>query len=322
MYIYIDNKTKDVIEINQFHDKDTNVLKTNKVYIGKIDKHNTFCPNEFYDNKSNKAEINLKLSEALEDLLSPNNKTILEDKPVIGLAALVNQEPKDTAFKNFSRHFCNDAFILKIINSGAVPMMIPYIREENDKLIPQFVNSIDGLMLPGGADIDPTVYGEEKVKECGKTDITLDLFHIKLIKECIKQRKPILGICRGFQLINVALGGTLYQDISYFKKDINHMDLKNYEGCTHDIEISDNTILKSIVNTNTLGVNSLHHQIVKDIAPTLKLSAKSPEGIIEGLESKDSDTFIVGVQWHPETMVDNKEIMDKIFKAFTTRCSL
>lgn len=322
MYIYIDAKNGDVVEINKFHDKDSNIIKTNKVYIGKIDKTKKFIPNEFYNNRSNKAEINLKLREALEDINTQNSEENIIDRPVIGLAALVDHKPKGTAFKNYARDFCNDAFILKIINSGATPMMIPYVAEEKDELIPHFINAVDALMLPGGADIDPSLYGEKKVKECGPTDKAMDLFHIKLIKECIKQGKPVLGICRGSQLINVALGGTLYQDISYYKKDIEHMDIKNYEGVTHEILIHEDTLLESILEVKKVGVNSLHHQLVKDIAPSLKVSAISKDdGVIEGIESKNTNQFILGVQWHPETMITNKEIIDKLFKALSDRCN-
>lgn len=320
MYIYIDNNNGDVIEINKFYDKDTNAVKTNKVYIGKIDNNKKFIPNEFYTNILNKAEINLKLREAIEDIDNLDIQENILKKPIIGIAALIEHNPRNTVFKSHPRHFCNNAFVSKITNSGGIPLIIPFVNAENNELITQIINSIDGLMLPGGNDIDPSLYAETKKKECGCCNLAMDLFHLKLIKEAVKQNKPVIGICRGNQLINVALGGSLIQDIGYLKNNINHMDSKNYEKTTHDIVLNDNTKLIDILGVKQLSINSIHHQVVKQVAPSMKISALCNDGFIEAIESVDDDKFIVGIQWHPETMITNKEIMDRLFKAFTRSC--
>lgn len=236
-------------------------------------------------------------------------------KPIIGIAGEVYHQPKDTAFKNFERHFCGDAFVIKVREAGGIALMIPYIKTFTKEMISDYICSIDGLLLPGGEDIDPSFYNEEKSIKCGSIDHELDNFHIALIKEAVIQEKPILGICRGAQIINVALGGTLYQDISYFKKDINHSDLENYEKTTHNIKIINNTKLKAILQMDETRVNSLHHQLIKDVAKSLKVNAICEDGVIEGIESRKEDIFILGTQWHPETMIENSTQMNKIFKA-------
>ena len=240
----------------------------------------------------------------------------VKNKPVVGIAGLVNHHPQDTAFKEYERHFCNEAFVMKIREAGGVPLLVPYIDNFTDEMIEDYISSIDSLLLPGGGDIEPSLYGEEKIEQCGKTDITLDLFHIALIKECKAQGKPILGICRGYQLMNVAFGGTMYQDLGIFNKYFNHSDLKTYSTTSHSVKIVENTKLNKIINLDEVRVNSLHHQALKDIAPSMIVSAESEDGVIEAIESLNKDTFIVGVQWHPETMIENKDIMNKLFEAF------
>jgi putative glutamine amidotransferase len=240
---------------------------------------------------------------------------IRSTKPIIGIAGEVYHQPKDTAFKNYERHFCGDAFVIKVREAGGIALMIPYIKTFSKEMIADYISSVDGLLLPGGEDIDPTFYHEEKLSKCESSDHDLDKFHIALIKEAVIQEKPILGICRGSQIINVALGGTLYQDISYFKKDINHSDLDNYEKTTHNIKILDNTKLKEILKIDKTRVNSLHHQLIKDVAESLKINAICEDGVIEGIESRNENIFILGTQWHPETMVENSTQMNKIFKA-------
>lgn len=240
-------------------------------------------------------------------------------KPVIGIAGEVYHHPQDTAFKKYERHFCGDAFVIKAREAGGIALMIPYIKNFTDEMIFDYISSIDGLLLPGGVDIDPSFYNESKAEECGMTDKLLDYFHIALILETIKQKKPILGICRGAQIINVSLGGTLYQDVRYFKEGINHFDLDNYEKTTHSIKIVSDTKLKSILNVDETTVNSLHHQLIKDVAKNLRVNAFGSDGNIEGIESVDN-SFILGVQWHPETMVENSKLMNILFKSFIDSC--
>ena len=237
-------------------------------------------------------------------------------KPVIGIAALVNQSPQDTAFKNYVRHFCGDAFVLKVREADGVPLIIPYINEFTESMVSDYISSVDSLLLTGGGDIDPTLYGEDKIPECGKTDILLDKFHIALVKEAIKQKKPVFGICRGCQLINIALHGTMHQDLGIHKEFRNHFNLETYERTSHKISIKDGTILKGMIPLESTDVNSLHHQAIKKVSPSLIVSAVSEDGVVEAVESKEGDSFILGVQWHPETMVKNKDQMEGLFKSF------
>jgi putative glutamine amidotransferase len=247
-------------------------------------------------------------------------KQIMNRNPIIGIAGEIYHHPQDTVFKNYERHFCGDAFVIKIREAGGNALMVPYIQIFTDEMIFDYISSIDGLMIPGGDDVDPSLYREQKLKECGSTDKYLDIFYIALINEAVKQKKPLLGICRGSQIINVALGGTLYQDIGYFKKDINHSDLENYERTMHNVKIVDNTNLKKILKVNDIRVNSLHHQVIKKIAQPLKANAFCEDGVVEGIESVNENQFILGVQWHPETMKENNLIMNNIFKALIDSC--
>lgn len=250
-----------------------------------------------------------------------NTKTRISNKPIIGIAGEIYHHPNDTVFKKYERHFCGDAFVIKIREAGGIALMVPYIKNFSNEMIFDYISTIDGLIIPGGDDIDPSFYKEKKQKECGEVDSFLDAFHIALIKEAIKQGKSLLGICRGAQIINVALGGSLYQDIQFYKKEINHSDLENYEKTTHFIKVSNDTLLKRILKVNKIDVNSLHHQIIKDLAQPLKINAVSVDGVIEGIESKEENTFILGVQWHPETMKKNYTVMDNIFKFLINSCN-
>jgi putative glutamine amidotransferase len=249
-----------------------------------------------------------------------NSKEMNSSKPIIGIAGEIYHHPKDTVFKNYERHFCGDAFVIKIREAGGIALMVPYIQNFSKEMISDYISSIDGLLIPGGDDIDPSLYNEQKVAECGEFDRYLDNFHIALIREAEVQGKSLLGICRGAQIINVALGGSLYQDIKYFKKEIDHSDLKNYEYTTHNIKISDNTLLKKILKVDGTKVNSLHHQIIKKVADSLKANAYCEDGVIEGIESTNNNQFIIGVQWHPETMKETKGTMNNIFKSLIDSC--
>lgn len=242
------------------------------------------------------------------------------NKPVIGIAGEVYHKPKDTVFKKYERHFCGDAFVSKIRKAGGIALMIPYIEKFTQEMIYDYISSIDALLLPGGDDIAPILYKEDKLPECKEFDLLLDLFHIALIKETIQQKKPILGICRGTQIINVALGGSLFQDLKYAQAKIKHWDLDNYEKSTHNVTILEKTKLCEFLNTSKLKVNSLHHQSIKKVSPLLIANAVSDDGIIEGIESKKIDQYILGIQWHPETMKENLIYMDKIFNSFINSC--
>ena len=155
----------------------------------------------------------------------------------------------------------------------------------------------DGLLLPGGGDMDPAFYGQERIRAFLAAD------------------KPVLAICRGIQLMNVALGGDLYQDIKPFE----HVPHNDHWGKIHTVTVRRDTLLSRILGQDTVLVNSQHHQAVDKVAPGLVLSALSEDGIVEGIEKPDAK-FCLGVQWHPEWLSAADPAMQGIFDAFVAAC--
>jgi putative glutamine amidotransferase len=174
------------------------------------------------------------------------------------------------------------------------------------------VHGIDGLLVPGGWDVDPPAYGEERLEKTPNVDLPLDLTEIALVRAAVDAGVPVFGICRGQQVINVALGGSLRQHIDGHDMHGHPRDL-----LAHPIEIVPGSELARVTATDTLMVNSLHHQSVKDVAPGLHVTAHSPDGIVEGIESPDG--MIVAVQCHPEELLGQQGWAMALFRGFVER---
>lgn len=191
-------------------------------------------------------------------------------------------------------------YVESVRKGGGIPFILPLSTDT--LMIDDLLNNIDGLIMSGGEDIDPLIYGEEPHIMLGKVTHQRDTFDLQLIKRAIKKKIPILGICRGEQALNVAMGGTLYQDIpSQIENAIEHSQKEARNYASHPIQIEENTILSSLLKCKTAMVNSFHHQSIKELAPGLIVCAISPDGIIEGVESEDG--LSIGVQFHPEGFV-------------------
>ncbi len=176
-----------------------------------------------------------------------------------------------------------------------------------------------GLLLPGGGDIEPALYGEARDPACGVPNLLRDAAEPKLFHAFLKADKPILGICRGVQLMNVALGGTLYQDI----KPLAGVPHNDHWCKVHTVTVRHGTLLEKLLGADapkTLLVNSQHHQAAKKIAPGLTLSALSEDGFVEALELPEA-SFCLGVQWHPERLSDADPRQQAIFDRFVEACS-
>lgn len=211
----------------------------------------------------------------------------------------------------------NCSYINAIEKGGGIPLVIPVsLNEKNLKVI---IERLDGILLSGGIDINPLYYNEEPKTLLGEVDNKLDEFNFISTKIALELNKPILGICRGIQVLNVCLGGTLYQDLSYSNESyIKHMQEAKADIKTHSVDIQNSELLESILGKK-IEVNSFHHQSIKELGKDLKVTAISKDGVIEGIEKEDAK-FVVGIQWHPELMVDSCNKMLNLFKVFIDNC--
>jgi putative glutamine amidotransferase len=199
--------------------------------------------------------------------------------------------------------------------AGGLPFLIPCMGVED---IPLILDRLDGLMLTGGADVDPALFGESQHPKLGKLNPERDKLEIALCRQAMERGIPILGICRGHQVMNVAMGGTLYQDLES-QWNLGQIT-KHFQSApgwheTHKVKINEGCRLRDILGSDLLGTNSYHHQAVKDPAPCFDITAFCVDGVAEAIESRDHD-FAVGIQWHPERMYQSSEAIMNLFKAF------
>jgi putative glutamine amidotransferase len=208
------------------------------------------------------------------------------------------------------------SYVSAIENAGGTSILLPSIR--NDSCITDYIRLIDGLLLAGGVDVDPLYFGEEPRPLMGKIDVDRDYLEIHLIPEALKMDLPVLGICRGIQVLNVAMGGKIYQDISMSAKSIlKHRQDAPGSYATHTIDVQSESQLLRILGSSTIRTNSFHHQAVREAAPGFIISAVAQDGIIEGIESINH-TFVVGVQFHPEQMWYNNPPITNLFVEYVS----
>ncbi len=174
----------------------------------------------------------------------------------------------------------------------------------------------DGLLLPGGGDMDPKFYGQARIPACGEPNLLRDAAEPLLLRAFLAADKPVLGICRGIQVMNAVLGGDLYQDIKPFE----HLPHNDLWTKVHTVTVRRGTLLSRILGQDTVLVNSQHHQAVDRVAPGFTLAALSEDGIVEAIEKPDA-RFCLGVQWHPEWLSDADPAMQSLFDAFVNACS-
>lgn len=174
----------------------------------------------------------------------------------------------------------------------------------------------DGLLLPGGGDMDPKFYGQARIPACGEPNLLRDAAEPLLLRAFLAADKPVLGICRGIQVMNAVLGGDLYQDIKPFE----HLPHNGHWAKVHTVTVRRGTLLSRILGQDTVLVNSQHHQAVDRVAPGFTLAALSEDGIVEAIENPDA-RFCLGVQWHPEWLSDADPAMQRLFDAFVNACS-
>jgi putative glutamine amidotransferase len=226
----------------------------------------------------------------------------------IGLSArILHQPPPELGFRGKTLQYLEQSIAHWLLAHDALAFMIPAIAQgasvsRASVSLGDYVRSLDGLVLQGGADVSPASYGEEALRPEWAGDRVRDLYEIELFWECAIQGKPVLGICRGHQLINVALGGSLYQDIeSQVAGAARHVDRDAYDRNEHDVEILPGSGLARLYGMiERATVNSIHHQSIKTLGRGLKVEAVCPaDGVIEAMRWSGS-SYAVGLQWHPE----------------------
>lgn len=239
----------------------------------------------------------------------------MENKKVIGISGSMIIDNGGN-FPGYKRSYVNNDYVRSVIEAGAIPYIIP--MNNNEDVIKEQLKLVDGLILSGGHDVNPLLYGEEPNKLLSDIYPERDTFDLTLIEEATKLKMPILGICRGHQILNVSNGGTLYQDLSLAKDSyIKHNQEKLPSQGTHTVNIEKNSILYSILG-DTAIVNSFHHLSVNKVGKGFKAVAYSKDGVIEAIER--NKPFALGIQWHPEMMSQSNKCMLNIFKYFIDQC--
>ena len=224
----------------------------------------------------------------------------------------------------------SEAYLRALLNSGALPLVMPPARSR--ELVAECVRRVDGVVLTGGEDIHPRLYVKKLPARLRQTVVLTpdggerDKRELRLIDEVFRQRKPLLAVCRGHQILNVALGGTLLTDIrSQRPYALNHRRQDRKSDEVHDVQLTADSMLAKMTGKRSLGVNSTHHQAVDRVADVLRATATSADGIIESMELKPARTpllpFLLSVQFHPERLVHRYAEHRAIFRAFIRACS-
>jgi putative glutamine amidotransferase len=211
------------------------------------------------------------------------------------------------------------AYVTALESAGLIPLIVPPLSSANAAAA--VLDSVAGLVLTGGEDVDPARYGEKRHEKVRSVNAARDATEAALIQAARERGTPVLAICRGIQILNVALGGTLVQDIpSQCDGGIAHDDEGPRDSRSHEISIEPGSLIAKAIGTEHCTVNSFHHQSVKRVADGMRVTARSPDGIIEGIESTSDDWWVMAVQWHPEEMTDSAEPWDRgLFKAFARK---
>lgn len=239
-------------------------------------------------------------------------------KPLIGLTTVGDK------YRRFGyRYYSPKTYSEAVLRAGGLPVLIPLnvIESGDEEVLRAIYERLDGVLIPGGGDVHPEYYQQYITPMESKVDRTRDMAEIALAKWSLEDNRPLLGICRGHQVINVALGGTLIHDIpSQNSTPISHdqPDEVPPGELIHDVTVVSDSKLAKVLDTAQVCVNSLHHQAIDQLAPRLKVTARSEDGIIEAVEVPDA-TFFLGVQWHPEWLVHDPA-MQKLFRAFVDTC--
>jgi putative glutamine amidotransferase len=234
----------------------------------------------------------------------------LSAHPLVGLPTLaIPPGPKPPRFG------INQSYVRALVAAGCAPVLIPLL--DDDERLRAIYQRLDGIVFPGGADIAPQEYGEEPIGNLNVVEAARDRTELTLARWAVADDLPTLGICRGQQVLNVALGGSLYQDLRH--QGVTSVDHSDADGrartaLMHRVRLDPDSRLAQLIDETNIEVNSLHHQAVKAVAPRLKVTGTSEDGVIEALESDDR-RFLIAVQWHPEE-IDDLPWVRRLFASF------
>lgn len=238
------------------------------------------------------------------------------NRPIIGITSAYEIED---GLRNYHRTTVSIDYTKSIIAGGGIPVILPVTSDL--EVIKKQLELLDGLLLAGGADINPSYYGQDFKENMGVISPERDEGEFLVLKEFYKTKKPILGICRGHQLINVFMGGTLFQDLKYTGKEVlKHRQDFYPELAVHKVKIIDENNMLSKLYGKEIATNSFHHQSIDKLGKGLTTIATTEDGVIEAFQMKSHD-FLYGIQWHPEMMTARgNDEMKKIFIEFVNSC--
>ena len=227
-------------------------------------------------------------------------------KPLIGVTPLFD--------RGRDSYWMLPGYFLALEQAGAVPVMLPLTDDE--EALKRLVDTLDGFLIVGGQDVSPAFYGEETKPTCKELCPERDAMESVLLRLLWNANKPVFGICRGLQMMNAHLGGTLFQDLpTEHPSGVNHRMAAPYDRAEHPVTLVKDAPLFSLLGADSIGVNSCHHQAIKTLAPDLRPMAISPDGLIEAVYAPEK-RFVWAVQWHPEFFYKKDENSRKLFAAF------
>jgi putative glutamine amidotransferase len=236
---------------------------------------------------------------------------------IIGITGTLKEDVEVAAERPLGKYVRSDLdYVEGVAGAGGTPVVLPPLGDETAAA--SVVESLDGLLLSGGSDLDPGYYGEVPGTELGPTIPERDAFEMALVGMALRRGIPIFGICRGLQVLNVALGGTLYQDIpSQWEGDaLKHRQSIPKWQPSHEVELKEGSYIAEVMGRGVVKVNSYHHQGVKDLAEGLVVTGRSSDGVVEVVESRDlSERWLLGVQWHAEAMRGSDPQQESLFEA-------
>lgn len=237
-------------------------------------------------------------------------------KPVIGVTPQYNIENQQIKVEK--------VYFEAIEQAGGIPILLPLHNKGSE--LKDLISRLDGVVFTGGPDVNPMYFNEEPLPECGVIILERDKMEIELVSMVIEKKLPVLGICRGIQLLNIALGGDIYQDLAVQYQQNKEVRIAHYQKSdratkTHKVAIEFGTLLSRIIGKDEIWVNSFHHQSVRRLADGLTVAAKSSDGLVEAF-TMENYPFFLGIQWHPEDLFLSDQNAQRIFNEFIIAASM